>query len=719
MSAKDGLYIMMFSVHGLVRGKDLELGRDADTGGQIKYVIELCEALIDHPEVSRVELVTRQVFDSTVDPVYAEPRETVKPGFDIVRLPCGPKQYLRKEALWPYLDAYVDEVIRYIQSQKTCPEVLHSHYADAGFVAAKVAGLMGVPMIHTGHSLGRVKREKLAEQGLPAARMEEQYAISQRIEAEEIALDNATLVVASTRQEVDEQYSVYHSYQPRRMIVIPPGVDLRRFYSPKRGWYKPNIFANISRFLADARKPMLLAISRPDERKNIRTLIEVFGESDELKQRANLVVVAGNRDDIRDMEDGPRRVLSDILHLIDRYDLYGHIAYPKHHDAEDVPHLYRLAAKSGGVFINPALTEPFGLTLLEAAASGLPIVATEDGGPRDIIAYCKNGTLIDPLDKKEMTEALLSLLRDRAAWRRCAHSGVTGVNRHFSWPGHVNKYVRELKQSQKKSGRKPVARLVFPKTPKFERLIITDIDNTLVGDAKGLDALKARLKLADDTVGFGVSTGRRLDSTLEVLEQWKVPAPQVLITSVGTEINYGPDLAEDKEWASFIAYRWHSDEIRRVLREIPGLKLQAKIDQRRFKISYNVDPEIMPQVPEILRHLRIRDLHANVVYSHNAYLDILPVRASKGGALRYLSFKWGVPPQKMLVAGDSGNDAEMLRGATCGVVVGNHSPELEVLRGAERVYFAKRDFAGGIVEGIDHFEFLAKSPSTHARAKAS
>jgi len=69
------------------------------------------------------------------------------------------------------------------------------------------------------------------------------------------------------------------------------------------------------------------------------------------------------------------------------------------HLPDEVPKLYRAAAASGGAFVNPALTEPFGLTLLEAAASGLPIVATNDGGPRDITANCHNGLLIDPLDQ--------------------------------------------------------------------------------------------------------------------------------------------------------------------------------------------------------------------------------------------------------------------------------------------------------------------------------
>ena len=91
-------------------------------------------------------------------------------------------------------------------------------------------------------------------------------------------------------------------------------------------------------------------------------------------------------------------VLTEIFLLMDKYDLYGKIAIPKKHDFEhEVPGLYRIAAEKKGIFVNSALTEPFGLTLIEAAASGLPIVATEDGGPQDIIANCKNGELVDPL----------------------------------------------------------------------------------------------------------------------------------------------------------------------------------------------------------------------------------------------------------------------------------------------------------------------------------
>ena len=85
-----------------------------------------------------------------------------------------------------------------------------------------------------------------------------------------------------------------------------------------------------------------------------------------------------------------------MLLAMDKYDLYGKMAIPKKHDFEyEVPALYRIAAERRGVFVNPALTEPFGLTLLEASATGLPIVATDDGGPNDIVHNCKNGILVD------------------------------------------------------------------------------------------------------------------------------------------------------------------------------------------------------------------------------------------------------------------------------------------------------------------------------------
>jgi sucrose-phosphate synthase len=702
----EGLYLMLISVHGLIRGHDLELGRDADTGGQITYVVELARALARHPRIARVDLLTRLVDDPKVNDGYARPEEPLADKAFIIRIPCGPRRYLRKEVLWPYLDSFADNALRYIRRIGKVPDVIHSHYADAGHVGARLAGLLGVPLVHTGHSLGREKQRRLLDQGMKAETIEKNYTMSARIEAEEFALDNAAMVIASTRQEVERQYSIYDNYQPENMVVIPPGVELDRFYPPRRGWFKPPIYLELERFLREPRKPMVLALSRPDERKNISTLLQAYGEHRALQEAANLILIAGNRDDIQHMEKGPRGVLSEILMLIDRYDLYGRVAYPKHHYADDVPTLYRLAAKSGGVFINPALTEPFGLTLIEAAASGLPIVATEDGGPRDIVAHCRNGVLIDPLDAARMGQALFEAISDHGRWRRWSKNGVLGAHRHFSWAGHVKKYLQEVDKLRKKSQRRRPSASTKSKLPTSDRLLVSDIDNTLIGDWEALQALLEKIHGADGRVGFGIATGRRLESALKILKEWKVPLPDVLVTAVGTEIYYRDSTEPDPGYQLHLGYRWDPQAVREAMQGLPGIRMQGATEQRRYKISYFMDPDKSPGVREIIGRLRQRHLHANVVFSHGMYLDVLPVRASKGSAIRYLADKWGIPVDSILVAGDSGNDEEMLSGNTLGVVVGNHSAELEVLRERERIYFADGHYAWGILEGIEHYDFF-------------
>ena len=99
----------------------------------------------------------------------------------------------------------------------------------------------------------------------------------------------------------------------------------------------------------------------------------------------------------------------------------------------------------------------------------------------------------------------------------------------------------------------------------------------------------------------------------------------------------------------------------------------------------------------------------NMIYSQDKYLDILPYRASKGKAIRYLSYKWNIALGNILVCGDSGNDEEMLRGELRGVVVGNYSPELNQLKGIRGIYFAEGKYAGGILEGIRKYKFIEKA----------
>ncbi|SCX50385.1 HAD-IIB family hydrolase [Nitrosospira sp. Nsp1] len=706
------LYILMLSLHGLIRGNDLELGRDADTGGQVLYVVEVARALARQHEVVKVDLLTRRIEDSSVSADYARPEEMLGDNARIIRLPCGPRRYLRKESLWPYLDQLVDRALLFLREQKRLPDVIHSHYADAGYVGMQLSQLLGIPQIHTGHSLGRSKQQRLLAQGRKPQALERQFSFYRRISTEEAILQHASLIITSTPQESDEQYGLYTNYQRERAVVIPPGTDISRFSPPSRRIApEPEAARLIDRFLVHPRKPLVLTICRPEMRKNLGALIAAFGSSPELHEHANLAIIAGNREDIRKLDVAQVEVMTDLLLDIDLYDLWGKVALPKQHKPADIAGFYRLAARRRGIFVNPALTEPFGLTLIEAAASGLPIVATEDGGPRDIVAHCKNGVLVNPMDINAIAEAIEYGLADSTRWRRWSRNGIAGVRNYYTWDAHVRKYLRvlfRLLHQERKQIRRTMAIYQRPQRhplPLISHMLISDIDNTLLGDRAALRRFLTILRATPSNLGFGVATGRTLESTLKILKEWGVPLPDVLITAVGSEINYGPELRPDIGWQNFIKYLWRRDAIESVLDGVPGLTLQAKENQREFKLSYNVDPEKMPPMAKIRALLREQKLSAHLVYSRQAYLDILPLRGSKGGAIRYLAYKWGLPLRSFLVAGDSGNDREMLIGDTLGVIVANHSPELASLRGNEQIYFARAGYADGIAEGMAHYEF--------------
>ncbi|XP_057957512.1 probable sucrose-phosphate synthase 1 [Malania oleifera] len=497
------LYIVLISLHGLIRGENMELGRDSDTGGQVKYVVELARALGTMPGVYRVDLLTRQVSAPDVDWSYGEPTEMLNPlnsesieeigessGAYIVRIPFGPRdKYIEKELLWPHIPEFVDGAIGHIiQMSKVLgeqigsgpvwPVAIHGHYADAGDSAALLSGALNVPMLFTGHSLGRDKLEQLLKQGRQSKEeINATYKIMRRIEAEELSLDASEVVITSTRQEIEEQWRLYDGFDPilerklrarikrnvnchgrfmPRMVIIPPGMEFHHIV-PHDGDMDgetegnednpvspdPPIWPEIMRFFTNPRKPMILALARPDPKKNITTLIKAFGECRPLRELANLTLIMGNRDGIDEMSSANATVLLSILKLIDKYDLYGQVAYPKHHKQSDVPNIYQLAAKTKGVFINPAFIEPFGLTLIEAAAHGLPIVATKNGGPVDIHRVLDNGLLVDPHDQQSIAGALLKLVADKQLWARCRQNGLKNIHL-FSWPEHCRTYLSRI-----------------------------------------------------------------------------------------------------------------------------------------------------------------------------------------------------------------------------------------------------------------------------------
>lgn len=705
LTHRQELKITLISLHGLIRANSPELGRDADTGGQVKYVLELAKELAAHPRVARVELLTRQIFDPKVSEDYAVAEEPISENAVIVRIPFGPKRYLKKEGLWPYIELFVDQTLIHFRRSRI-PDIIHGHYADAGLAGAQLARLLHVPYIFTGHSLGRVKQQRLTlgARQRPEA-LEQTYKFDARYEAEETALETASMVVTSTSQEVERQYQLYDHYEPSRMDVIPPGVDLNAFSPPADDWQPPAVADELARFLREPSRPMILTMARPDERKNLEKLVDVYGGSPRLQDLANLVLVMGSRDDLRDLPRGQQSVINNVLHLIDKHDLYGKVAYPKH-NPPFVADLYRLAKLRRGVFINPALTEPFGLTLLEAGATGLPIVATHDGGPRDIIANCQNGLLVDPLDGAAIEQALWHTLTDSKQWDQWSSNGISGTREHYAWRNHAERYLSDLEKILEESPVPALSRISKTRRlPEFDRMIVTDLDNTLTGDDAALADFNTLLR-NHEHIGFGVATGRRLDDAMQMIEHLGLPRPDVLDTDVGTQLHYGENLTPDLSWRKQIGYAWKPEAVRQVLDNQPGLFLQPEEKLSEFKISYELDPSLAPNLASIKKLLREAGVRARVTLSLGMYLDVIPVRGGSDLSMRHLLYKWGFAPEKVLVAGDSGNDEGMLLGRTLGVVVGNYSPELERFRQRPRIYFATAHHARGIIEGIEYYQFL-------------
>ena len=497
--AANRLYVQLFSLHGLIRSKNLEMGKDADTGGQVKYAIEFGTALSSRKDIGRVDLFTRLIADKRVSSDYSEPIEVINDKFRIVRIQCGGRKYIRKELLWPHLEEYVDKTIKFIKRNHAMPDIVHGHYPDAGYVAMQLAEIFGLPFIYTGHSLGRAKLSRLLEQGMSEMEIIKKFKIDRRIHAEEKIMSRADLVITSTRHEIEEQYGLYHNKGVPEYQVVPPGIDIDTFYPFYHDMLDdvehvrecpicPGIHAQgIRPFFHEPGETVNPGPSRPDKRKNISGLVRAYGEDLELQSMANLAIFAGLRKDIDDMEENERDVLTEMLLAMDKYDLYGKMAIPKRHDFEhEVPALYRIAAEKKGVFVNPALTEPFGLTLLEASATGLPIVATDDGGPNDIVHNCKNGILVDVARMKQVSFALRKIIADKDLWEHYSKNGIMNVRKHYTWQSHTREYatvIHKLTAANKRSNldtakpSDPFGRRLM----KLNHFMITDIDNTLIG----------------------------------------------------------------------------------------------------------------------------------------------------------------------------------------------------------------------------------------------
>lgn len=675
------MFVCHIALQGCLTLSDVPYGITADTGGHIKYLLELAEASIRDSVIDQIDIVTRGFEDHALGEQFAPGTGELLGDIRLVRLADSDPRYLTKEELHEQHGALCEAFLEYLKSCEKLPDVIHAHYADAGILARAAYEQFGIPYIFTGHSLGAVKRQ---------ANNATSEELERRIEIEERVLEKANAVVASSRDEAEAQYAHYANIDSGRIRVIPPGCELERF---KNAPVSAKVREDVSRFLCKPEKPIILAIARPVRKKNLLGLVEAYAGNSELRERANLVIVAGCRSHLSELEDECREVIEKLIAAVETHDLYGQVAYPKSHEPDDIPAYYALARESGGVFVNPALNEPFGLTLLEAAASHLPVVATDSGGPNDIIERCENGLLVRPTDKGAIAEACLSIISNRQQWIRFASAGGEAASA-YDWSAHCAVYHRMLND------------LVAPvkAVPKWSRLLVCDIDNTLLGDRKALrEFLDWQAENRGD-VALGIATGRSFHSAQAILAAEGVPNPDVIISGVGTAIHWydreRQRFIEDERWREALARDWNRDRVYDIAMDL-GLRPQALLEQKIGKASFFQGDLTTKTISAAFRK---EGLAVEVIESHDRYLDILPRGGGKQAAVAHVAARLDLLLSKVVVAGDSGNDRSMLIACPHPVIVGNWSDGLGNDPALSHAYVASKTHAGGVLEGVRHYQ---------------
>jgi sucrose-6-phosphatase len=244
-------------------------------------------------------------------------------------------------------------------------------------------------------------------------------------------------------------------------------------------------------------------------------------------------------------------------------------------------------------------------------------------------------------------------------------------------------------------------------------LIVTDLDNTLVGDDEALLQLNEILDRSRQTSSTKIvyATGRSLTSYQELLATHRLLPPDALIASVGTEIYVGASSTLDPAWEQQLSQNWHREKVLFIANQFADLKPQSQTEQRPFKISYHLSPNVAAAVIIQLQQLMEQEgLDVELIYSGNKDLDIIPQGGNKGKAVQFLRLQWEIDPVNTVVCGDSGNDISLLQyDIERGIIVGNARSELRLwhqLNPADYHYLAVADCAAGILEGLKYFRFV-------------
>ena len=358
-----------------------------DAGGQNVHVAALATALVERGH--DVVVYTRR--DSSALPR----RVTMRPGLHVEHIPAGPAVPIAKDSLLPYMPAFAEGLARTWEASR--PEIVHAHFWMSGLTSIRAAARYGVPVVQTFHALGVVKRRWQGEADTsPPSRLDLEREVACR----------ADRVIATCSDEAAELRAL--GVPADRVDVVPCGVDVSLF--------QPAVTRSRSRST-----PRLLIVSRLVRRKGVEDAIRAVA----LVPGAELVIVGGPGADELDADPEVARLRQVMAEcgVADRVFLTGHVPH------EELPPIIG----SSDLLLAVPWYEPFGITVLEAMACGVPVVGSAVGGLLDTVVPGVTGLLVTQRDPGSIAAAIRLMLNDEPRRAAMGRAGADRVRELYTW----------------------------------------------------------------------------------------------------------------------------------------------------------------------------------------------------------------------------------------------------------------------------------------------
>lgn len=408
--------IAMVSTHGYVAAQP-PLGA-ADTGGQVVYVLELSKKLAQLGY--EVDIWTRQFENQVeIEPVAARVR--------IIRARCGGELFIPKEYLHETLPEWTENALRFIKKNDLKYEFIDSHYWDAGVAGQHLSEVLNVPHVHTPHSLGLWKKRQM-ENDYPGdeEKFEKQYNFAKRIHHERLLYSAAELVVATTPPQLDLLWRDYEAPEGN-CRMIPPGYDDNRFFPVGEGT------RNAIRQRLGMSGKVIMAIGRLARNKGYDLLIQGFSVLASREPEAVLRLAIGGTG-LTPLE---ATILNELKNLVAQLKLEEKVHFDPFIPDEELADYYRAA----DLFVLSSRYEPFGMTAIEAMASGTPTVVTVHGGLYRALTFGRHALFSDPFDKEDLGITMWKVFRHPRLRSRLSRMGAHKARSLFTWTGVAQQLI--------------------------------------------------------------------------------------------------------------------------------------------------------------------------------------------------------------------------------------------------------------------------------------